>query len=97
MKNDDEIFESLIAGGIIGAALGALVSKDNEEGAALGALAGAAILATYRASEQAKQTKLPMYLEEKGDLFLISGDGHKQFVRKIQKPTGPFRKNFKLK
>ena len=58
MKNDNEIFESLIAGGLVGAALGVLVSG-KKEGATLGAIAGATILATYKASQQAMQTNLP--------------------------------------
>jgi hypothetical protein len=96
MKNDDEILKDLIAGGLIGAALGALISKNNEEGAGLGALIGAAILATYKASERAKQTKVPVYVEEYGNLYLIEEDGIKKFVRKITKPTVKLSPNFKL-
>ena len=32
MKSDEEILQSLIAGGLIGAALGALLSKNREDG-----------------------------------------------------------------
>lgn len=73
MQNDDEIIESLILGGIIGAALGALVSKKN--GAEIGAVAGAALLATYKASERARKTGLPIILEENNALYEISADG----------------------
>ncbi|OYU83692.1 MAG: hypothetical protein CFE24_10220 [Flavobacterium sp. BFFFF2] len=96
MKNDDEIIQSLIAGGIIGAALGALVSNDKEEGAALGALAGAAILATFKANEIAMQSNLPMYVEENGDLYQIQPGGSKKFIRTIEKPTIQLQKRFKL-
>ena len=97
MKNDEEIFESLIAGGVLGVHLGALVSKNKEEGTILGALAGAAILATYKANEKAMQTNLPMYVEEEGNLYQIQSGGMKKFIRKIEKPTVKLQKNFKLK
>jgi hypothetical protein len=97
MKNDDEILQSLIAGGLIGAALGALVLKTKEDGATLGAIAGAAILATFKASEKAKETNIPMYVEENGILFHIQQDGTKQFIRTIDKPLKKLPQNFKLK
>lgn len=97
MKNDEEIFESLIAGGLIGAALGALLSKNKGDGATLGALAGAAILATFKANEKAMQTKLPMYVEENGNLYQIQQGGNKKFIRKIEKPAVKLKENFKLK
>ena len=97
MKNDEEILESLIAGGIIGAALGVLLSKNKEEGFTLGAMAGAAILATFKANEKAMETKLPMFVEENSNLFQINADGTKNFVRKIEKPTISLPKKFKLK
>lgn len=97
MKNDDEILQSLIAGGLIGAALGALVSKNKEEGATLGALAGAAILATFKANEKAMQANVPMYVEEDGNLYLIEPGGNKIFIQKIEKPSVTLPNSFKLK
>jgi len=47
-KEDDEILESLILGGIIGAGLGTLLSK--EKGTVIGAVAGVAVLASYKAN-----------------------------------------------
>lgn len=79
MEQDDKILENLITGGVGGAALGALLSKDKGEGATLGALAGAAILATFRANEEAKKSKLPLILEEEGSLYEISPDGQRKF------------------
>ena len=96
MKNDNEIFESLIAGGLVGAALGVLVSG-KKEGATLGAIAGATILATYKASQQAMQTNLPMYVEESGNLFEVQSGGTKKFIRKIEKPAIKLPQHFKLK
>ena len=97
MKNDDEIVESLIVGGLIGTALGALLAKNKGEGALLGALAGAAIIATYKASERARLTNIPMYTEEKGSLYQIQKDGSKKFIRKIEKPAVKLKEQFKLK
>ena len=97
MENDEEIMQSLIAGGLIGAALGALVSKNKDEGATLGALAGAAILATFRANEKSMQTNLPMHVEENGSLYQVQSGGVRKFIRKIDKTSVKLPKNFKLK
>ncbi len=97
MKNDEQIIESLIAGGIIGGALGALVSKNREMGVTLGALAGAALLATFKANEKAMQANLPMYVEEDGNLYMIQPGGDKSFIRKIEKPSIKLQDKFKLK
>ena len=97
MENDEEILQSLIAGGLIGAALGALISKNKEEGTTLGALAGAAILATFRANEKAMQTNVPMYIEENGNLYQIKDGGIKTLIRKIKKPAVKLPQHFKLK
>lgn len=96
-NNDENIFQSLIAGGLIGAALGALLSKDKEEGATIGALAGAVILATYKANEQAQKTNLPVYVEEDGKLYEIQPGGIKRFIKDIPKPDFVPNKYFKLK
>lgn len=97
MKQDGEILELLIKGGLVGATLGALLSKNKENGATIGALAGAAILATFRANEQAMQTNIPMFVEENNALYEIKADGSKHFVKHIIKPDQSLPKRFKLK
>ncbi|GAA0878185.1 hypothetical protein GCM10009119_11530 [Algoriphagus jejuensis] len=97
MKNDEEIMESLVAEGLIGTAMSSLLSKNNGENASLGTLAGAAILGTFKAGEKAKETSIPMFVVENGDLFQIQKDHDKKFVRKIEKPTIQLRRSFKLK
>jgi hypothetical protein len=97
MNNDDEILKSLISGGIIGAGLGALVSKNKEEGVTLGALAGAAILATFKANENAKKTNVTRFVEENGSLYQINPNGEKIFIKKIEKPAVKLKEHFKLK
>jgi len=97
MKNDEEIMESLIAGGLIGAALGALLSKNNGDQAILGALAGATILATFKANEKAMKMNIPMYMEENGNIYQVQTGGIKKFIRKIDKPSLKLPQHFKLK
>lgn len=96
MDKDDEIVESLIAGGIIGAALGALLSKNKETGVTLGALAGAAILATFKANAAAKKTKIPMFIKENSALYELKADGTKHFVKTLEKPNIKLPQTFKL-
>ncbi len=97
MENENKIVENLIAGGIIGAALGALIADDKQEGASIGAIAGAVILATLKANEAAKKTKVPFYIQENNILYLITPDGEKHFVREITKPFTHLPQHFILK
>lgn len=97
MKNDDEIIESLIEGGLIGSAIGSLLFKNKDEGVVLGALIGATILGTFKANERAKETRLPMVLAENGKLFLINEDGSRKFLKDIEKPKVRLDEHFKLK
>jgi hypothetical protein len=92
-KDDKNVFQSLIAGGLIGAALATLLSKDKT----LGALAGAVILATYKANQEAKKTHLPICVEENGKLYEMQPDGEKKFIKDIPKPTPPLHRYFRLK
>lgn len=97
MTKDDEILESLIAGGIIGAALGALLSGNKSKETILGALAGSAILATFKAFEQAKKTEVPVCVEEDGIIYEIQPGGEKKIIKKIDKPSGEIPEKFKLR
>jgi len=97
MNNDNEIVKDLVAGGIIGAALGALIADDNQEGATIGAIAGAVIFATLKANDKAKQTQVPLYTEEDNNLYKIDADGSKHFVKRIEKSQTKLNKQFILK
>jgi pyruvoyl-dependent arginine decarboxylase (PvlArgDC) len=97
MKEENTTIESLIKGGLIGAALGALLSKDKEEGAIIGTLLGAAFSATSKASEEAKKTAVPVYVEEDGKLFEIISIDQKRFVKNIEKNVSVLPEQFKLK
>jgi hypothetical protein len=96
MRDDNEIFESLIAGGVIGATLGALLTNNKDEGASVGALIGAAVLGTYKANEKANASRVPMIMEENGKLYRISADGVKEYIRDIEKPNLKLPEHFKL-
>ena len=96
-KNDKNVFQSLIAGGIIGAGLGALISKNKKKGATIGALAGAVILATYKANQQSLKTMLPVYIEEDNKLYEIQEGKNKRFIKDIPKPNMKPLKFFILK
>ncbi len=96
MKDDNEIFEYLIAGGIIGAALGALVTN-NKNGVGLGAIAGAAILATFRANEQAKEMNFPLIIEENNILYQVEKDGTKRVIKRLPKSSMVIDEKFILK
>lgn len=97
MKNRSSLLESLISGGLIGAALGAFLSRDKEEGAFIGALLGAAFSATLKANEEAQKTEVPVYVEENGRLYEMHRNGEKRFVKKIKKPDVILPGTFKLK
>jgi hypothetical protein len=97
MKTDDEIIESLIAGGLIGSTLEALISKNNEEEEMTGAIIGAVILGTFKASERALATNIPMYVEENGNLYQVQKGVVKKFIRKIEKSSIKLPSHFKLK
>ena len=97
MKEENTTIESLIKGGLIGAALGALLSKDKEEGAIIGTLLGAAITATLKASEEAKKTDIPMFVEEDGKLYEVKSKDQKRFIKNIEKNPTNLSARFKLK
>ncbi len=97
MEKDEDILKSLIVGGLIGAALGALLSKNKDQGSALGAIAGAALLATFKANENAQKTNVPVLVEENNIIYEINSKGEKKFIKVIEKPTHQVPEHFKLK
>lgn len=96
MNSDHEIIESLVAGGLLGAALGALVSKDNR-GAAIGAIAGAAIVASFRANQRAQATGIPVIEEQDNELVRLYPDGRRELIRKIPRTNANIPQKFKLR
>lgn len=96
MNSDREIIESLVAGGLLGAALGTLVS-DDKRGTAIGALAGAAIVASFRANQRAQATGVPVILEQNNELVRIYPDGRRELIRKIPRTNAHIPRKFKLR
>jgi outer membrane lipoprotein SlyB len=95
-KKESDIIESLIVGGVIGASLGALLSKKGA-GAVVGGIAGAAILASTKAYENAKKTEIPLIVEEDNALYKIYADGTKEFIKHIPPASQKLPKKFTLK
>lgn len=84
MKRKSDSIESLVTGGLIGAAIGAILADDKEEGAALGAILGAAFSATSSAYQEAVRAEVPVLVEENGNLYKVCGD-RREFVKKIER------------
>lgn len=91
------MLNSLIAGGLIGAGLGAWLSEDKEDGALIGAILGAAFAATLKANEQAKNTDQPVLIVEDGTLYRIMPNGEKQIIRVLPQTNQMWEEHFKLK
>lgn len=96
MKNDAKLIEAAILGGLIGAALEALISG-GKKNSGLGALAGAVISASFKANEEALQTNIPLILEEKNALYEVDSNGTKKFIRKLPRNNKQIPKKFTLK
>ena len=96
MRNEDDNIQRLVTGGILGAAIGALLSKDKEDGAFIGALLGAAIAATTKANEEAKKTNIPQLVQEDGKLYEINTAGEKIFIKELRKTNSHLPEYFKL-
>jgi hypothetical protein len=74
--------ETLVTGGVLGAATGALL--------------GAAFAATAKASEDAKKTNIPQLIEENGKLYELNALGEKRFIKELKKTTHHLPEQFKL-
>lgn len=96
MSKEDDVFKSLIAGGLVGAGLGALLTGKKDD-TILGAIAGGAIMATLKASEEAKEMNFPVYIMEEGNLYERMPDGTKKFIRAIRSKRKKYQSNYKLK
>lgn len=83
-KNKDEIIEGALAGGLIGAALGALLTGKSKDSLAA-ALLGAAIGASVNALDEAKENNLPVLIEENGFLYELGPDGKKKQIKKLKR------------
>ena len=95
-KKESDIVQSLLVGGVIGAALSALLSK-NKGGVALGALASAALFASTKAYKNAQETEIPLVIEEDGSLYRVYADGKKKLIKHLPKSPQTIPQKFILK
>lgn len=95
MPDNNDIIENAIAGGVIGAALGALFTGKSK-GAFASLIAGAAIGASIKALEKAKHTDVPILYEENGSIFKRYPDGRNEFVKDIEQQDVNIPENFSL-
>jgi hypothetical protein len=95
MEKEEELLKSLIAGEAVGAALGALIANDKSEGEGLGAIAGAALFAGYRASLRAQMGSTPVLILKNGNLYEVCR-GVWRFVRTIKLRKSNLPKKFDL-
>ncbi len=95
MAENNDIIKNAIAGGIIGAALGALFTGKSK-GALASLIAGAAIGASLKALEKAKDTDIPVLYEEDGSIFRLHPDGRSEFVREIEQQNVIIPETFSL-
>jgi len=96
MSEDKKIIKKLLAGGFIGATLGQIMSKNRSNGITLGALAGAALVATFTAYEKAKKSNLAMIYEEDNVLYQEI-NGEKIKIKDLEKSTFPLKNKYILK
>lgn len=96
MESNNKIINDLIAGGVIGAALGTLI-MDDKKGVGIGAIAGAALFASLKANENAKKTNIPILVQEQDSLFKIMPNGERVFIKKIPKSNITLHNKFILK
>lgn len=83
MLDNNDIIKAAIASGLIGAALGALFTGKSEKAFA-SLIVGAAIGASLKALEKAKDTNVPVLYEDNGSIFRLHPDGTNEFVREVE-------------
>lgn len=93
-NNSDEIIEGALAGGLIGAALGAFLL--GRRGTLAAALLGAAIGASVNAIKEAEEHDIPVMIEEDGVLYYLNPDGTKKRIRKIKRSVTKLPSRFTL-
>ena len=96
-KQTNDQIDSLVTEGVIGAALGALISSHKGQGAVLGGIAGAAISASLKAYEEARETGLSVLMEENDALYEVRSNGRKKKIKDLPVSGTRLRKRFDLK
>lgn len=96
-QEDEETLNNLIKGGLLGAGSTALLKRQADgEDMAVGAILGAAILASFKASERAKETKIPILVQEGNSLYWKHPDGRKEFFKELPNHSKSLPTKFKI-
>ncbi len=94
-KDKNEIVESAIAGGVIGAALGAIITGRSKETLA-SIIVGAAIGASLTAFKNALKTNIPILFEDNGSIYKLYPNGKVEFIRTIEHEVIEIPETFSL-
>ncbi len=90
-----DIIERALAGGLIGSALGALLTGKSRT-ALVSAIVGAAVGASINALNRAREHNLAVMYEEKGILYKQNPDGSRKRIRAIQKSNTVIPPSFSI-
>lgn len=94
-SNKYDTLETAFAGGVIGAALGALFT-DKKESTIITSLIGVALGATYSAFKESQDLGSQILYEEDGNLYRSLSQGKREFVKELPKNTTHVPKTFTL-
>jgi hypothetical protein len=81
-KSRDQIIESALIGGAVGASLGAILTGESKR-TATAMLVGAAIGATIQAKQEAEAYNLSRLVEVDGKIYRIAPNGDKKLIKTI--------------
>lgn len=96
-KNEQEIIKDLIAAGLVGAGIGAILSKNKKDGALTGTILAALIYGSMKVFENSKKSGVPFLIVEDNKLYQINPDGTKTFIKNIEKSNKKYPEKFTLK
>ncbi|EQA36363.1 hypothetical protein LEP1GSC047_3116 [Leptospira inadai serovar Lyme str. 10] len=97
-REDDKILENVIAGGILGTGLTALLKERKVNGTelALGALLGAIILASVNAKAKAREHNQDVLIRRGDSLFRKLPSGKEIFLRELPPRKSNFPRQYDL-
>ena len=95
MTEDNDILKKAIAGGLIGAALGALFTGKSKD-TLTSLIAGAAIGASLEALKKAKNTDIPVLYEDDGSIYKLHPNGQREFIKETEQEEINIPETFSL-
>ncbi len=94
-QSRDKIIEGALVGGVVGAALGAIITGQSK-GSMTAMLVGAAIGATVNAKKEADEFQLTRLAEIDGKIYKIAPDGTKKLIKSIARTPNTIPDTFTL-